>query len=211
MKKVIVIGAGVAGLSAAIYAQRSGFDVTLCEQHNMAGGMCTGWKRKGYLFEGSTHSLTGSNPTMALYRLWRETGALNDETKVYLRDIFYSVEWEGQTINLYRDLGKTVRQLRMLSPEDEKALGRLERDVRSFSRLQMPIYDIKGVKAQNPKRMTFSILMKMLPVVPDILRWSRITCKTYAERFKHPAIQKLFRFLPDTRSATSLIAVLSAH
>jgi len=31
------------------------FDVTLIEQHKIAGGMCTNWKRKGYLFEGAMH------------------------------------------------------------------------------------------------------------------------------------------------------------
>ena len=212
MKKVIVIGAGIAGLSAAIYAQRSGFDVTLCEQHSQAGGMCTGWKRKGYLFEGSTHSLTGSNPKTALYQLWRETGALDEDTKVFFRDPFYAIEWEGRVINLYRDLSKTLTQLRQLSlsPVDRKLLGRLESDVRSFSCLQMPVYDIKGVKSQNPRRMSISTLMKMLPVLPKLLRWSRITCKAYAEQFEHPAIRRLLRCLPDTRSATSLMAVLSS-
>ena len=210
MKKVIVIGAGISGLSAAIYAQRNGFDVTLCEQHSMAGGMCTGWKRKGYLFEGSAHWLTGSNPKTELYQLWRETGALNDEVKVFLRDPFYAVEWEGQTIKLYRDLEKTVKQLRLLSPEDEKMIGRLERDVRSFACLQMPIYDIKGIQSQNPRRLTISTLLRMLPVLPRVWRWNKTTCKEYAAHFKHPAIRRLFRFLPDKRRAISLIAIMSA-
>jgi phytoene dehydrogenase-like protein len=209
MKNVIVIGAGIAGLSAAIYAQRSGFDVTICEQNPMAGGMCTGWKRKGYLFEGSVHWLTGSNPETELYQLWKETGALNEEIKIILRDIFYSIEWEGQIINIYRDLKKTIEQLRALSPEDTKRLRRLASDVKSFTRLQMPIYDIKGVKAQNPRRLTFGKMLKMMPVLPNLWRWNNITCNEYAERFKHPAIQQLFRFLPDNRSVISLIAVLS--
>ena len=209
MKKVIVIGAGIAGLSAAIYAQRSGFEVTLCEQHNMAGGMCTGWNRKGYYFEGTAHWLTGTNPGTALHRLWTETGALNDEVKIFSRDTFNSVEWEGQAVHLYCDLNKTVAQLRLLSPADEKALCRLLSDVKSFSYMQMPIYDIRGVKAQNPRRPSFRAFLKMLPVLPKLLRWSRVTCKAYSEQFKHPAIQRLFHFLPDTRSVTSLIAILA--
>jgi len=209
MKNVIVIGAGIAGLSAAIYAQRSGFNVTICEQHTMAGGMCTGWKRKGYLFEGSVHWLPGTNPDTDLYQLWKETGALHDGVKIILRNVFHAVEWEGQIINLYRDLGETVAQLQALSPEDGKLLRRLVSDVKSFSGMQMPIYDIKGVKAQYPRSLSFGTLLKMLPVLPKLWRWSRTTCKAYAEQYKHPAIRRLFRFLPDKRSMTSLIAILA--
>ena len=51
MKKVIIIGGGIAGLSAGVYARRSGFDVTILEQHTIPGGNSTSWKRDGYLFE----------------------------------------------------------------------------------------------------------------------------------------------------------------
>jgi len=209
MKKVVVIGAGISGLSAAIYAQRSGFDVTLCEQHTIAGGMCTSWKRKGYLFEGAVHWLTGSNPKTELYRLWKETGALNDAVKVYTPDIFHAVEWNGQIIYLFRDIEKTVEQLIALSPDDEKRLRRLEKDVKVFSRMQMPVLDIKGVKMQNPKRMTLGAMLKMLPVFPIIGRLSKISCKDYPEQFKHPGIKSLFHFLPDSYSAINLISNLS--
>ena len=109
MKKIIVIGAGISGLSAAIYAQRSGFNVTLCEQHGIAGGMCTSWKRKGYLFEGAVHWLIGSNPNTQIYQIWKETGALNEQVPVILHERFNAVEWENKTINIYRDIEKTVK------------------------------------------------------------------------------------------------------
>jgi len=209
-KKVIIIGAGISGLSAAIYAQRCGFEVTLCEQHHTTGGMCTGWKRKGYLFEGAIHWLTGSSPKTELYQLWKETGALSDEVKVFLHDPFYTVEWEGQTINLYRDFEKTVAELSSLSPKDEKLLRRLAKDIKAFANLQMPIYDIKGVKSQHPKRMGFGALLKIVPLIPKMLRWGKISCKEYAMQFQHPAIQRIFRFLPDEEmSATNLIATLA--
>ena len=66
---VVVIGAGIAGLSAAVYLQRSGFDVTICEQHRIPGGLSTGWSRKGYFFEGGMHWLTGSSEKLALNRV----------------------------------------------------------------------------------------------------------------------------------------------
>ena len=208
MKKVVVIGAGISGLTAAIYAQRSGFDVTLCEQHSMAGGMCSSWKRKGYLFESALHC-TGSNPTTELYQLWKETGALSDAVKIKLPDIFQAVEWEGQIINLFRDIGKTVEQLIAISPDDAKQLRRLVNDVKAFACLQMPIFDIKGVKTLHPKRMTLRGLIKMLPVLPRLGKLYKVSCKNYLEKFEHPGIKRLFRIIPDDYSSISLIATLS--
>ena len=60
-KKLVVVGAGIAGLSAGVYAQRSGFETVILEKHIIPGGLSTSWTRKGYLFEGGMHWLTGSS------------------------------------------------------------------------------------------------------------------------------------------------------
>ena len=41
MKKIIIVGAGLAGLTAGIYARQSGFDVTIYESHSIPGGAST--------------------------------------------------------------------------------------------------------------------------------------------------------------------------
>ena len=46
-KKVIVIGAGIAGLSAGCYARMNGYDAEIYEAHTQPGGLCTSWKRQG--------------------------------------------------------------------------------------------------------------------------------------------------------------------
>jgi phytoene dehydrogenase-like protein len=40
-KKIIVIGAGIAGLSAGCYARMNGYDAEIYEMHDKAGGLCT--------------------------------------------------------------------------------------------------------------------------------------------------------------------------
>jgi thioredoxin reductase len=45
-EKVIIIGGGVAGLSAGIYAAMNGFDTEILEMHMVAGGQCTAWEVK---------------------------------------------------------------------------------------------------------------------------------------------------------------------
>jgi len=208
MKKVVVIGGGISGLSAAIYAQRSGFDVTICEQHSMAGGMCTSWKRKGYLFEGTVHWLTGSSPKTEINQLWKETGALNEQVPVILHEQFSAVEWEDKIISIYRDIEKTAKHFLEISPDDKKQINKLLKDVKAFSDFEMPVTDIKGVKTQHPKRMKFSTLLKMIPVFPRLVKLSRMTCKDYTDKFTHIGIQKALKIIPDEYAAVALIATL---
>ncbi|NLG02797.1 MAG: NAD(P)-binding protein [Clostridia bacterium] len=37
-KKIIIIGGGVSGLTAGVYAQKLGFDSVIYEKHKIAGG-----------------------------------------------------------------------------------------------------------------------------------------------------------------------------
>lgn len=43
-KKIVIIGAGIAGLSAGCYARMNGYDAEIYEMHSQSGGMCTAWK-----------------------------------------------------------------------------------------------------------------------------------------------------------------------
>jgi phytoene dehydrogenase-like protein len=208
-RKVIVIGAGIAGLSAAIYAARSGFDVTLIEQHKNAGGTCTSWKRKGYLFEGAMHWLTGSSPDTAMYQVWRDVGALGADVPVLLKDPFSGVECDGQIIYLYRDINKTAEHLIAVSPEDAKLIKQLAKEVKTACKMQMPVFDIKGVKAENPKRMTPGYLFKMTPALPVINKYGKLTCGEFTGRFKHPGIRRLFQIVPAQSKASDLIFTLA--
>ena len=51
LKKVVVIGAGFAGLSAATKLATEGFDVTLLEKNATIGGRCRVFKENGFTFD----------------------------------------------------------------------------------------------------------------------------------------------------------------
>ena len=51
MKKVIIIGSGFAGLSAASFMAKAGWDVTVIEKHHTAGGRARQLKADGFVFD----------------------------------------------------------------------------------------------------------------------------------------------------------------
>lgn len=68
-KRIAVIGAGIGGLTAGIYAAKNGFDVDLYEQQGVAGGECTGWDREGFYIDNCIHWMMGTRPGSALNRI----------------------------------------------------------------------------------------------------------------------------------------------
>ena len=45
MKRIVIIGGGVPGLSAGIYAAMHGFSPEILEMHHTTGGQFTAWER----------------------------------------------------------------------------------------------------------------------------------------------------------------------
>lgn len=51
MAKIIIIGAGFGGVSAAALLAKKGHDVTVIDNNDMAGGKARLWKKKGFIFD----------------------------------------------------------------------------------------------------------------------------------------------------------------
>ena len=155
MKKVAVIGAGVSGMTAAIYCLKSGFDVTVYEKHSKSGGLCSGWKRNGYSFEGAVHWVNDSHPDDPMYRIWRDTGILGSGIPVFRSDPYFVYSSGGENVCLYRDIDKLKTHFLEISPEDKKAIEALYNDVQKIRKVKIPIMDIPGLKARKKAGLIF--------------------------------------------------------
>ena len=211
MKNVVVVGAGISGLSAGIYAARSGFDVTILEQHNTFGGLSTGWSRKGYFFEGGMHWLTGSSPKMPLHRLWKETGALQQNNPIENRDPLYTVYDGKEQVSLYRYVKDMRNELLRYSPQDKKMINRLYRDVKAFASFHMPVFDVCGCKCKTPAGFNLLEFIKMLPAVLKVPYLTSLSFEDYVNKFKNQNIRHLLMSVIGYRyNALSFIYSLGA-
>ena len=190
-KKLIIVGAGISGLSAGVYAARSVFDVTILEQHNTFGGLSTGWSRKGYFFEGGMHWLTGSSEKLKLNRIWRETGALKANNPIENRDPYYTLIDGDKKLCLYRDIKKLKAHFLEYAPEDKKMINRLCRDISYFKNVHLPVNDVAGIKTKHHLHPSLIELMKMAPAGLRYARLEKMSYIDYVNQFKNENIRHL--------------------
>ena len=132
-RSVIVIGAGLAGLSAGCYAQMNGYRTRIFEQHTRPGGVCTAWKRKGYTIDGCIHWLMGCMPGSSFCRLYQEVGALDGNRLIPVDHLVRLVdEVSGQRLEITADLDRLAADMKALAPQDGRVIDELLEGVRAF-------------------------------------------------------------------------------
>jgi phytoene dehydrogenase-like protein len=189
MKKIIIIGAGIAGLSAGIYARRNGYDVTIYEMHDLPGGLCTAWKRRGFTFEGCMHyvGLVGSSPAHAFYRQWEELGVVPAMTSMH-HDVFLTFQDKaGRTLTMYTDAVRLEEELLALSPADAKEIKALCKAIKRYTWL------IRAT-SRNPFRW-IAKAVGTLSSIPLLKKYGAMNMAEYAARFKDPLIRYALAYL----------------
>ena len=189
MSKIIIIGGGIAGLSAGIYARKAGFETTIYEKNGVPGGNCSGWNRNGYHIDNCIHWMTGTREGSTQNRIWHEVGALTDSMNLIKRDSFYVSEWNGQQIALWRDVERTRQEMLAISPEDEKEINCFIDYVR--------LADTVLTSRQEPKEllhtideMTFSLTHAEM--AKAFIQYIGLNLEELAMKFKHPLLQHIF-------------------
>jgi phytoene dehydrogenase-like protein len=117
----------------------NGYQTRIFESHNLPGGLCTAWTRRGYTFDGCIHWLTSSAPGDTLYSLWEELGAVQGR-KMYDHNVFWrTVGLDGRAFSLYADPDRLEAHMKELSPSDAAPIEQLCSWVRRFTRFEIPI------------------------------------------------------------------------
>lgn len=178
MATVLIIGGGVAGLSAGIYARMNGYRAIVCERHAVAGGNLTGWKRGNYVVDNCIHWLTGTNPATPAYRIWEDLGALGDGVDVAQTDTLYTCEHHGKRLSLHRNLNVLERDMLALSPADEP-------EIRSLIKAVKAVQGLLGIAGDNHDEKHVSV-----GALPLLFKYHRLSTEELSKRFAHPLLQR---------------------
>ena len=204
-KSIIIIGAGLAGLSAGCYGQMNGYRTQIFEMRTIPGGLCTSWKRKGYTFDGCIHWLMGSRSGL-FHRFYEELGAVQDRRMVDHEEWLRVEGPEGKTWIVYTDIDRLEQHMKELSPADAGVIKELCNAARVLTRGEMPM------EKPMEQRGLFDML-KMLKMIRRVLtsgKYIKISTQEYASRFSDPFLREVFPFFLDDLAGFSMMGVLSA-
>ena len=188
MKKVVVIGAGLGGLSAAIRLAKKGFSVTIVEQNNKTGGKANEINEEGFRFDTGPSLLT---MPFVIEELFTEAGFEIGEyldlvqPEVLCRYFYPS----GKEVDAWSDLDKFVNELSLKFDEPRGV-------IQSYFDYSKKIYDLTAELFLFKSFREYSTFLnkkalKTLLNLPKIDSF-RTMHQANASFFKHPELIQLF-------------------
>jgi len=191
-KEIIIVGAGISGLSAGCYAQMNGYNTTIYEMNKIPGGLCTAWQRKGFTFDISMHLLTGSE-SGPINKMWKELG-VTDNFKFHKHNHISQIEGMGKKLFFSTDRKKLEEEMITISPVDKKL-------IKEFISI---IFGPDMMKAASLKPSELKNLFDKLKVIPAILpllrifsKYNKMTIQDFAARFKDPFLREAVKMFID--------------
>ncbi|HEX3627315.1 MAG TPA: NAD(P)/FAD-dependent oxidoreductase [Verrucomicrobiae bacterium] len=202
--RVIIIGAGIAGLSCGCYLQMNGIQTEIVESHELPGGLCTSWKRGHYMFDGCLRWLMGALPSSLFHQMWCELGAIAGR-KVFVHDDIFRIEApDGRTLTVPANLDKLAQELKRISPQDARHIDRLIKDARGSMFLE-PLN--KPIELM-PRRQRIREGLRFLPIIPIVLRWKNLTLGEYLKRYQNDLVRKTLRVMTGSEEMSALVLVM---
>lgn len=202
-RHVLIIGGGLAGLSAGCYARASGFRTTIVEHSLALGGVCTAWGRGPYTIDGCLQWLTGG----PFDRIYRELGILpRVPRKTIERFLTYRDARDGSELTIARDLAATARAFRDWAPEDGDEIERLVAAADRVAELS-PAFDRPPELASIGDQ--FAMFWSMRHDLGTVAHFRKSLGTWSRDHLKSERLRRVFlRMLPEEAPALFLLMVL---
>lgn len=184
--RIIVIGSGFGGLSAAIRLQSMGHDVTIVEKLDKAGGRAYVFEQDGFTFDAGPTIVTAPWVFDELFALTGRTTA--HYVEMVKLDPFYNVRFEDGSIFHYNgDRESLIRQVGEFNADDVAGYEQFRDAAWKIFNVGMPLID-------KP----FLTPSSMVRVAPDLvrLRADRSVAQLTNKYIRDPRLRQVFSFHP---------------
>ena len=121
-KSILIIGAGLGGLSTALRMATKGYDVTIVEKHSQAGGRLNEFKQDGFTFDLGPSFFSMSYEFDELFK----SCGIENPLEYKQLDPLYVVNFSGNNrkFHIYKNLDKLSKEFEDLEPNFRDKLDR---------------------------------------------------------------------------------------
>ena len=187
--KIIIIGSGIAGLTAGAYLAREGHKVIIYEQFPEIGGVTATINEKGFSWDIGPLLIGGIAPHESLGKILEELGLTDKITLIYEDRGQFFPDFQVWRQEEYKGPYWRREYFKKLFPEDSEGLDRYyefyDRIVEiGYIMGQLPF--VKGIKAITTKLKLLSKFLK----VKKFAKWSAAEVLDYY--FKSPKLKAVF-------------------
>lgn len=210
-KRVIVVGAGLAGLSAGLYAIGQELDCTILEQHDAPGGVAATWRRGEYIFDGGIHNFIGAAQGTLTHELYRELGILPGlplaQPRILMR---FLDERTDRAIDLSSNTERFVLELAQLAPNDKEKVGELMHTLPSPRILDyaVPEQPLELMRFRDRTRYTWRLRRELRFFGGPFIR----PCRAIADTLEHPFLKSIVAYLCHPEAPLCLaLGLMAAH
>lgn len=113
---VIVLGAGIGGITAGALLAKKGYQVLIVEQHYLPGGVCTSIKREGTAMDAGAALLFGWGKGSPHWFVMNE---LEEEIDMIQHESLYKMHFDDKSVTFWRDFDKYFKELNEAFPGRE--------------------------------------------------------------------------------------------
>lgn len=206
---VIIIGAGVSGLTAAALLSKAGLKVCVLERHYLIGGYLQGFDRKGFVFDTAIHWLNQCGDQGTVTKVFEYLG--KDFPRPITMQSIHQHETKNYSFVLTNNPEDLKAQLIKDFPHEEAGIEKFFKAARTVADVsnKFPQFFLSNESLSGLPKMTYKL--KQLRIIFPIIKYALYGGEKGVEKglrkfFKDERLLELFCSEPDLLSCLFPIA-----
>lgn len=156
-KRVVIVGAGMAGLTAGAYLTRQNYEVLLIEKNNRSGGLVNTFEREGFSFDTGPRAFVNSGMVKPILKdLGIDWETVENRVSLVVEDQMFRVD-SMDSLDAYKQL------LLNLYPESSEDIEKIMASIDKLSEYTKVLYAFDNPYFVDYKRDKKFLFRKLIP------------------------------------------------